>query len=157
METHVAWIDDVHVLTVIVNDSSILLHTEEPPVIYWAAKEKYFSTKVEKVNADSTVRIILLEELPIGESLVLLWGTAKIPVYPRAIVRTDWFDQHYANLNTKLGTDYEDSATTFSIWAPTATSVKLYLDNRYFLLNRQKSGLWQLKIDGDWHGFAYRL
>jgi pullulanase len=111
--------------------------------------------KVENVNADSTVRIILLEELPIGESLVLLWGTAKIPIYPRAIVRTDWFDQHYSNLNTKLGTDYEDSATTFSIWAPTATSVKLYLDNRYFLLNRQKSGLWKIKIDGDWHGFAY--
>lgn len=155
METHVAWIDDVHVLTVIVNDISILLHTEEPPVIYWAAKEKYFSTKIEKVNADSTVRIILLEELPIGESLVLLWGTAKVPVYPRAIVRTDWFDQHYADLTTKLGTDYEDSATTFSIWAPTATSVKLNLDNRDFLLNRQKSGLWQLKIDGDWHGFAY--
>ncbi|MEK4711745.1 type I pullulanase [Sporosarcina sp. FSL K6-5500] len=155
METHVAWIDDVHVLTVIVNDISILLHTEEPPVIYWAAKEKYFSTKVEKVNADSTVRIILLEELPIGESLVLLWGTAKVPVYPRAIVRTDWFDQHYADLTTKLGTDYEHSATTFSIWAPTATSVKLNLDNRDFLLNRQKSGLWQLKIDGDWHGFSY--
>ncbi|QNK87355.1 type I pullulanase [Sporosarcina sp. resist] len=155
METHVAWIDDVHVLTVIVNDISILLHTEEPPVIYWAAKEKYFSTKVEKVNADSTVRIILLEELPIGESLVLLWGTAKVPVYPRAIVRTDWFDQHYADLTTKLGTDYEHSATTFSIWAPTATSVKLNLDNRDFLLNRHKSGLWQLKMDGDWHGFAY--
>ncbi|WP_186672524.1 type I pullulanase [Sporosarcina sp. BP05] len=155
METHVAWIDDVHVLTVIVNDSSIALHTEEPPIIYWAAKEKYFSTKVEKVNADSTVRIILLEELPIGESLVLLWGTAKIPVYPRAIVRTDWFDQHYGNLTAKLGTDYEDSATTFSIWAPTATSVKVHLDNRNFLVNRQKSGLWQLKIDGDWHGFAY--
>lgn len=155
METHVAWIDDVHVLTVIVNDISILLHTEEPPVIYWAAKEKYFSTKVEKVNADSTVRIILLEELPIGESLVLLWGTAKVPVYPRAIVRTDWFDQHYTDLTTKLGTDYEHSATTFSIWAPTATSVKLNLDNRDFLLNRHKSGLWQLKMDGDWHGFAY--
>ena len=155
METHVAWIDDVHVLTVIVNDISILLHTEEPPVIYWAAKEKYFSTKVEKVNADSTVRIILLEELPIGESLVLLWGTAKVPVYPRAIVRTDWFDQHYADLTTKLGTDYEHSASTFSIWAPTATSVKLNLDNRDFLLNRHKSGLWQLKMDGDWHGFSY--
>lgn len=155
METHVAWIDDVHVLTVIVNDISILLHTEEPPVIYWAAKEKYFLTKVEKVNADSTVSIILLEELPIGESLVLLWGTAKVPIYPRAIVRTDWFDQHYSDLNTKLGTDYEESATTFSIWAPTATSIKLHLDNRYFLLNRQKSGLWKIKIDGDWHGFAY--
>ncbi|MBO0588043.1 type I pullulanase [Sporosarcina sp. E16_8] len=155
METHVAWIDDVHVLTVIVNDSSIILHAEEPPVIYWAAKEKYFLTKVDKVNADSTVSIILLEELPIGESLVLLWGTAKVPVYPRAIVRTDWFDQHYANLTTKFGTDYEDSATTFSIWAPTATSVKLYLDSRYFLLHRQKSGLWQLNVDGDWHGFSY--
>jgi len=155
VETHVAWIDDVHVLTVIVNDISIVLHTEEPPVIYWAAKEKYFLTKVDKVNADSTVRIILLEELPIGESLVLLWGTAKVPVYPRAIVRTDWFDRHYANLTTQLGTDYEDSATTFSIWAPTATSVKLYIDNRYFLLNRQKSGLWKIKVDGDLHGFAY--
>ena len=118
VETHVAWIDDVHVLTVIVNELSLLLNTEEPPIIYWAAKEKYFLTKVEQVNADSTVRFILLEELPIGENLVLLWGTAQIPVYPRAIVRTDWFDRHYSNLNTTLGIDYDDSATTFSIHDP---------------------------------------
>ncbi|MFJ7936452.1 type I pullulanase [Sporosarcina sp. NPDC096371] len=155
METHVAWIDDVHVLTVIVNELSILLNTEEPPVIYWEAQEKYFLTKVEKVIADSTVRIIFLEELPIGENLDLLWGTAKIPIYPRAIVRTDWFDQHYANLNTTLGIDYDDSATTFSIWAPTATSVQVQLDNRCFSLNREDNGLWKIKIDGDWHGFTY--
>ena len=43
METHVAWIDDVHMLTVIVEDIALLLHTgENQPVIYWEAKEKYF-------------------------------------------------------------------------------------------------------------------
>ena len=86
---------------------------------------------------------------------MLIWGETKMPIYPRAIVRTDWFDHHYSALNTKLGADYDRIATTFSIWAPTATSVKLYLNNQYFLLNRQKSGVWQVRIHGDWHGFSY--
>ncbi|WP_249305746.1 type I pullulanase [Lederbergia citrea] len=155
VDTHVAWIDDVHVLTVIAENISSLLHADEPPVIYWAAEDKYFTAKVEAVIDHSTVKIIFFEELPIGESLVLMWGKANMPIYPRAIVRTSWFDLHYSALNSELGASCEKEVTTFSIWAPTASSVKLYLNNNIFLLKKLKNGVWERKIEGDWHGFTY--
>ena len=49
METHVAWIDDVHVLTVNVKIYLYCCTRKNQPVIYWAAKEKYFSAKVEEM------------------------------------------------------------------------------------------------------------
>lgn len=150
-----AWIDDIYVLTVMAEDIASWIRTDESPTIYLEAKEKYFSLEIDKVIDDSTVNMILFEELPMGENLVLQWGDIEIPVYPRAVVRTPWFDRNYSASNTTLGADYEASATTFSVWAPTATSVKLYLDHHIFMLYREKRGIWKRKIDGDWHGIAY--
>ncbi|MCM3113401.1 type I pullulanase [Lederbergia lenta] len=155
MKTRAAWIDDVYVLTVIMEDISLLLHKEESPIIYWKYKNKHFPTKVEKIIDASTARLIFFEELPMGENLVLKWGEEEIPVYPGSIVRTNWFDKNYSALNTELGALYTKTSTTFSIWAPTATAIKLYLNSIGFLLNRQKNGVWKLKIDGDWHGYSY--
>ena len=45
MDTYVAWIDDVHVLTVNTENISLLLHTKAQPVIYWAGKGKVFHGK----------------------------------------------------------------------------------------------------------------
>ena len=78
-----------------------------------------------------------------------------MPIYPRGIVRTSWFDLHYSALNVQLGAQCGIDFTEFSIWAPTATSVKLYLNNNFFLLQRCERGVWSRKLDGDWHGFAY--
>lgn len=153
----VAWIDDICVLTVRIENINLLLHAANSPVIYWEAKDKRFPAKVEKVIDDSAVSMTFSEELPIGESLVLLWGKNKIPVYPRAVVRTEWFDSHYANLTAKLGADYKKSATTFSVWAPTATSVNVCLDQQIIKLLRVKNGVWKKEIDGDWHGITYQF
>ena len=49
MDTYVAWIDDVHVLTVNTENISLLLHTKAQPVYYWQAKEKYFTANVEEI------------------------------------------------------------------------------------------------------------
>lgn len=155
MENHVAWIDDIYALTVIADNIASWNLTDESPNIYWEAKDKYFAIAVDKVINDSTLRMTLFEELPMGESLVLQWGKEKIPVYPRAVVRTNWFDHNYSALGNKLGANYEASATTFSVWAPTATDVKLCLDHHLFKLERVQNGIWKRKIDGDWHGFAY--
>ena len=47
-------------------------------------------------------------------------------------------------------------ATTFSIWAPTATSMQsLLLDEQFYSLERQEKGVWQVSLAGDWHGFTY--
>ncbi|ASN06728.1 type I pullulanase [Virgibacillus necropolis] len=155
MKNKVAWIDDIRLLTVRLEGID-LLETEEVPVIYWKKRGKYFPVKIDKIIDDSTVSMTFSEELPMGEILVLLWGKRKIPVYPRAIVRTEWFENHYSDLNAKLGADYQESATTFSVWAPTAISVKVCLNQKVFTLSREKSGIWKRKIVGEWHGFTYQ-
>ncbi|PAV30796.1 type I pullulanase [Virgibacillus profundi] len=155
MVAQVAWIDDVHVLTAFINNHSLLQAKENDPVIYWKSKEKYFEAKVEKVINDATVTITFTEDLPMGEELTLLWGEERIPVYPGAVVRTSWFDNHYAALHTTFGASYEKKATTFTIWAPTANSVKVSIGKNLLLLDKQKNGVWKLKVNGDWHGCAY--
>lgn len=155
MENHVAWIDDVHVVTVSGNNIELLLQDDKKPAIHWETKGTTFQVKLDKKIDAVTAKLALYEELPMGESLMLLWGGKKIPVFPRAIVRTDWFDRHYSAKDSVLGADCDQSGTTFSIWAPTATSVKLSLNNLLLSLNRQEKGVWEIRVNGEWHGTSY--
>ncbi|MEK3887648.1 type I pullulanase [Bacillus sp. FSL K6-3431] len=155
MVTHVAWIDDTRLLTVEIKDSTLLPNTNERPTIYWAEAGRFFKTRLESNSDSSSVKIIFYEELPMGEELILKWGDMNIPIYPRAIVRTNWFDEHYSALNAKLGAKCENDITNFSIWAPTATSVILYLNNNRHVLNRQQNGVWTLIIHRNLHGLEY--
>lgn len=154
LENKVAWIDDIHEITVI-GDMESLFVNGQSPFIYIENKQSYIQTKAEKIN-HSKARIRYHEELPIGENLFLLWNDIKIPIYPGAIVRTKWFDENYSNLDVELGAICHSASTTFSIWAPTATVVKVELDSDKKLpLKRQNRGVWTLTVDGDWHGCSY--
>lgn len=154
MNTCVAWIDDSFVL--MVETQHIQTMKEQPAMIDWAAKHRQFPLKFSHSIDANTVCMTFEDELPMGEVLFLHCAELCIPVYPRAVVRTDWFDQRYAQTNQALGALYGESATTFSLWAPTATSVRLCLDGKTFRLEREAKGIWQKEINGDWHGFTYQ-
>jgi pullulanase len=156
MKNFAAWIDDVFVLTVKAPQIAAIMRESNPPVIYWAAMDQYFPVKLDHAIDSTTVRMTFEDELPMGEDLFLNWGKVRVPIYPRAIVRTDWFDQRYSCLDTELGAIYEETETDFSVWAPTATCVKLCLDQQIHALKRGKSGIWTSKISGNWHGFSYQ-
>ncbi|WP_068677424.1 type I pullulanase [Oceanobacillus sp. Castelsardo] len=153
MDNKVAWIDDIHEITVIGDMESLFLNRQSP-LIYIENKQSYIQTKAEKIN-HSKAKIRYHEELPIGENLFLLWNDIKIPIYPGAIVRTNWFDENYSNLDVELGATCHRASTTFSIWAPTATVVKVELNDKKIPLKRQNRGVWTLTVDGDWHGCPY--
>ncbi|MCR2820639.1 type I pullulanase [Lederbergia panacisoli] len=154
MDTHVAWIDDFHHITLKTNNISTLI-LQDLPKIYWPRKKKYFMAKIKNVTGSSTVNIGFSDFLPMGEILELIWGEETFPVYPRAVVQTKWFDENYSAIDEKLGAYCINDITYFSIWAPIATSVTLYLNNMAKKLNRQKKGVWTCQIDGNWHGSAY--
>src|SRR5690625_3533490 len=157
MIKRIALIDDVHLLTVQYKDIAELIQSENSPVIYWEKTNQYFQMKLGDILDDHTVCLTYSDLLPLGEKLFLHWDEIKIPVYAGAIVRTEWFDKHYTNTNSILGSIYEETATTFTIWAPTATSVKLAMNDNLILMGRGEKGLWHLKIHGDWHGFPYHF
>ena len=74
MENLAAWIDDVFILTVKVPNIAEIMKGENPPVIYWEATDKYFPVKLGHAIDSTTVRMIFVDELPIGEDLFLNWG-----------------------------------------------------------------------------------
>jgi pullulanase len=155
MSIYKAWIDDIHLLTVRYKNILALLQTKQLPIIHWEKKDRYFPVKIKEVIDDHTAKMSFSDFLPIGEDLSLLWDDIKIPIYPRAIVRTRWFDEHYTNVEAPLGAVYDKDATTFTLWAPTATSAMLSLDNKLLCMQRCGYGIWQVKVQGDWHGFPY--
>ncbi len=156
MRKNIAWIDDVFVITVLSENAATLLESGESPVIYWEKQQKYFSLKIDQPVNVHAVCMVLYEELPIGEELMLMWGDSEIPVYPGAVVRTDWFDRNYAAENAQFGAVYQPLETDFSVWAPTAISVTLCLDAQEYKLMRTARGVWHGKIAGDWHGYPYQ-
>ncbi len=155
-KNHVAWIEDVHDLIVEIPNISSILPITDPPVIHWERKDKYFPAQLGHMMDHSTVCMTIAGELPMGEELVLQWGGIQVPVYPGAIVRTDWFETNYTGLDAALGAIYNKTATTFSVWAPTATCIKLSLNQQTHRMERGENGVWSLTVAGDWHGFPYQ-
>lgn len=155
MESSIAWIDDIRMLTVNLDDNVNVLQSQEQPIIYWLTEEKFIHTKIEQWVDKHTVKIRFFEDIPLGENLRLLWAQESIPIYPRDIVRNPWFDEQYATDDVILGATCSLHATTFSLWAPTAISVTLYLNNKKEILSRQNRGVWSTTIYGDYHGYSY--
>jgi len=154
VQTQVAWIDDIHRLTVITKNVSVLIR-EGNPAIYQIERDRYIGAKIDKVINDSTVIVKFSDELPLDETLILKWANQHIPVYPGNIVRTEWFDARYNAHYSDLGAICNAYHTTFTIWAPTATSVILFLNGQSYELEKKRKGIWTITIPGDWHGYSY--
>ncbi|WP_080844384.1 type I pullulanase [Cytobacillus gottheilii] len=77
-----------------------------------------------------------------------------------AVIRTKEFDDIFY-IERRLGFTYTKEATSFSLWAPTAGTVKLRLFNNdgreseKWPMNRGEKGVWELTIDGDLEGRKY--
>ncbi|WP_390303093.1 type I pullulanase [Virgibacillus sediminis] len=155
MKIPAAWIDDVCTVTVTFTDEEAYIPMEESPWVHWKEKDQYFSAEVGDRLSNSSVQLYLLHPLPLGEDLELNWGTYHLPVYSGRIVRTKWFEKNYADADRELGAIYRPTSTMFSVWAPTAHSVKLHLGETIMTMSRKEKGTWQLEVNGDWHGTPY--
>ncbi|WP_339230296.1 type I pullulanase [Oceanobacillus sp. FSL K6-2867] len=158
MEKRVAWIDNIHTLTYSDHHIQTLFNTDnESPYLFWKAENKVLTIKQIRNINDATAELEVAEEIPLGEELFLHYGEAVIPVYPRGILRTEWFDRRYAALDQQFGAVCSSGSTIFSVWAPTAISVKIILNEVSYLLNKLGQGVWRLELEGDWHGQPYEF
>ncbi|QVK18713.1 type I pullulanase [Mycoplasmatota bacterium] len=77
-----------------------------------------------------------------------------------AIVRSSRFDTLYYYEKKDLGVTYRKEASTFKLWAPTATKVSLIIksDEQEYLypMRRCKKGIYEVIIKGDLDGKLYR-
>ena len=81
-----------------------------------------------------------------------------------SVIRTDEFDKKYAYAGDDLGAVYSASSTTFKLWAPTATEVKLITykstqenaeKDKETAMKAEDHGVWSAKLDGDKANTAY--
>ncbi|WP_391496401.1 type I pullulanase [Gardnerella swidsinskii] len=81
-----------------------------------------------------------------------------------SVIRTDEFDKKYAYTGDDLGAVYSASSTTFKLWAPTATEVKLITykstqenaeKDKETVMKAEDRGVWSVKLDGDKANTAY--
>ncbi len=78
-----------------------------------------------------------------------------------AVIRTKEFDEQFYYDGNDLGITYTPQQTTFKLWAPTATEVKLkILDSKteketYIPLEREHKGVWTVAVSGDLEGKYY--
>lgn len=75
------------------------------------------------------------------------------------VVRTRFFDDLYYYHQNDLGVTYTVSASTFKLWAPTATDVQIiFFDGdkeQYIRLTKADKGVWQLTVNRDLEGLIY--
>ena len=80
------------------------------------------------------------------------------------VVRTQAFDDLFYYEGDDLGATYTLEATTFKLWAPTASAVKVDLSSegkdasspkRTYELERGEKGVWTLSLKGNWERFSY--
>ncbi|MGI6607797.1 MAG: alpha-amylase family glycosyl hydrolase [Erysipelotrichaceae bacterium] len=78
------------------------------------------------------------------------------PLVYRYIVKTEKFNQQYYYDDDDLGSVVANGITTFKLWAPTAGSVILSINDKYFKMNRNDvNGVFSLAFDGDLTGSFY--
>ena len=106
--------------------------------------------------------ILLDEDYELGKNYRLLVGDlsfANIDL-SEAVHFTD-FDERYAYNGNDLGSVYSKDATTFTVWAPLATEVKVKLVNpkNQIIVKemiREDRGIYRLKVDDDLLNYKYR-
>lgn len=147
-----AWIDTIGELIVTLDDSCL---NKIATVMYIkSGSEKWEARLYSRIN-EHTVKVTHDGILPLGVELELIVEGVSIPIYPRSLVRSDWFEEHYTDSEAALGAECSEEGTSFTMWAPTATKVMLYLNNNKKIMSRKKKGIWNLYVVGDWHGAEY--
>lgn len=157
VEQPIAWIDDIHMLTVNFDACALNVHEMNLPVVYWKDKDQSIPITGKQLVNDQTVHFFYEKELPLGETLFLQWKELEIPIYAGKIVRTPWFEKHYTAPDAQLGAICSKHSTTFTVWAPTATKVQVIINTTKYPMNRKEKGIWTITIPGDWHGYMYEF
>lgn len=114
-----------------------------------SAGYKKYRLTVDEALIELGQRYLIYEEH--GQSCILEYGL---------IVRTKRFNQEYVSNREDFGATITNNQTKFVLWAPTAHAVSLKLltqaEPRYYRMNRQANGIWQVELPKNCHGQLYR-
>ena len=99
-------------------------------------------------------------EMQIGHEYYVVHQFAREAVLEYAyITKTQRFDELYAYEGNDLGANYTKQKTTFVLWAPCASRIKLELikhgQMHMYEMKREERGVFRLAVEGDWENASY--
>ncbi|KAB2338880.1 type I pullulanase [Cytobacillus depressus] len=160
-----AYLDEMRILTVLI------------PFSYYEGHSSSFSMIDHHNQPFSKVEI--LSRIPLEQSMKYICRLEADPVIGSqywvvdeyggktdlqmgAVIRTDAFDQAFF-YEGPLGVSYSKEKTSFKVWAPTATKVRLNLiaaesgKQEIHEMIRSKKGVWYFTIERDIENYRYSL
>jgi pullulanase len=156
-----AYLDELKIITILVPHS---FHKDGHS--FKLIGEKDISlTIIEKFHLDKFVKYIckIDEEIELGRQYWIFDEyQRKTDLQIGAVTRTIEFDQKYY-YNGRLGVHYQSEISTFKLWAPTATAVKLKLipingdeqDLEIIEMIRGEKGVWSYSVERDVESYRY--
>lgn len=121
-------------------------------------QNNYHDVMIKNEEKTTTKRVyeLYVEGLIIGENYYIVdEHFLKTPVSYRYVVRTEAFDQMFYYAGDDLGPTYSPTATTFKVWAPTASRVILDIENETYEMSRQEKGVYSVTVEKDLDGKTY--
>ncbi|CAG9622140.1 type I pullulanase [Sutcliffiella rhizosphaerae] len=126
----------------------------------------------------TTTELIIIEKIPLPNNMKYVCKTeARVLIGDKymvkdehnritdlqigAVIRTESFDQAFHYEKDDLGFAYQKTETAFTLWAPTASSVKIKLlaqnitEPILYSLTRGDKGTWRITVKGDLEGYRY--
>jgi pullulanase len=118
----------------------------------------------QKMNIGTHMKYVcqLKSRIQFGQTFLIVDEDGnKTDLQIGSIIRSNEFDQQFAYTGNDLGAVYCQNKTTWKVWAPTATSVKvrLYRQNKSEFstheMIRCDKGTWSCCLEGDFEGYYY--
>lgn len=157
--TFEAYIDAYNLITVIVPKS----YCQEPMSTFTLERQNE-TFKLSVSNVTDIIYAMKYEcthshHIEIGQRYDVVDSNGKkTDLQIGAVIRTKEFDETFRYDGNDLGITYAKENTTWKVWAPTATAVRLRIYKEYIEehdMERQGSGIWSYKIAEDCDKYEY--
>lgn len=157
-----AYLDEMDKITILLPMGSY--HGESATFTLLFEENIYPLEIVDKKTLPNTVKYICKTNTTISigsKYMVADEHGRKTDLQIGAVIRTGNFDEAFYYDRDDLGVTYQKGETTFTIWAPTASAVKIKLkapkskEDILYSLIREERGIWRITVQGDLEGFLY--
>ncbi|TYS69121.1 type I pullulanase [Sutcliffiella horikoshii] len=157
-----AYLDEMDQITILLPNGSF--NGESASFTLSDEKSTYPLEIIDRKTLQSSVKYICKTNMPItigSKYMIIDEHSRKTDLQIGAVIRSQAFDEAFYYEKDDLGAQYQKGETTFTLWAPTASAVKIKLvapkskESIFYSLIREEKGIWRITVQGDLEGFYY--
>jgi len=166
-EIKVAKLDDLNIITIKTNLAFPLISKANESI---EVKSNGITLKIKKVTSDevtdgltTSAKIELSENVELGQKLTVSKnGFREKEIVLGDVMGSAGFEKMFYYEGNDLGNTYSTDKTSFRVWAPTATEVKLVTYTKWndkvgieSSMKKSEKGTWTSELKGDQNGIFY--